>query len=176
MFVTTMVMAAAGSYPRSATTFTGSRNHLHTVTVPCRRLNVIRGAHMKILVVTGEPLAAFELTSVLENAGHEVVGPAHSMPVALSMVQDEPVDLALLAVDQGTPGDRAELAHALQEQQGTVSALVGEAQDYAGGTEQGVTKVMSQPESCDEARSVVEVISMVLASERPARILQPLIP
>jgi DNA-binding response OmpR family regulator len=124
---------------------------------------------MKILVVAGEPLTAFELTSIFEEAGHQVIGPAHSSPTALSMAQDEQLDLAVLTNDLGM---HAELADALREQQGTVSLLVSEAPDQVDSVENLACEAMGQPTRVHDASAAVEVVRTVLAAETPIRTLE----
>ena len=124
---------------------------------------------MKILVVAGEPLAAFELTSILEEAGHQVIGPAHSPLIALSMAQDEQLDLAVLTNDLGM---HAELAEALREQQGTVSLLVSAAPDQVDSAENLACEAMGQTTRVHDASAAVEVVRTVLAAETPVRTLE----
>lgn len=58
------------------------------------------------MVVEDEPLIALELESILEDAGHEVVGIARDANSALSMATREKPDAATMDIDlaQGTSG------------------------------------------------------------------------
>lgn len=69
----------------------------------------------RILVVDDEPLIAMLLCDWLEELGHTVVGPAHSVKEALALVANEPVDGAILDVTLGQENsfDVAEALHKL---------------------------------------------------------------
>jgi PAS domain S-box-containing protein len=57
----------------------------------------------RILVVDDEPLIAMDIVASLEDAGCEVVGPATTLQKALSLVESEDIDAALL--DANLAGD-----------------------------------------------------------------------
>jgi len=54
---------------------------------------------LRILVVEDNFLAAEAASLLLEDLGHEVVGPVPSIAEALARVEQNPIDLALLDVD-----------------------------------------------------------------------------
>ncbi len=68
----------------------------------------------RILVVDDEPLIAMILEDWLIELGCEVVGPAHSVDAALSLLDGRKVDGAFLDVTLGT-GDSYLVAEALQQ-------------------------------------------------------------
>lgn len=68
---------------------------------------------MKVLVVENEPLIAMSLCMELEAIGHEVVGPAYTIQVALELIRSEKPDLALLDIDLQHIGDGIVIARVL---------------------------------------------------------------
>jgi CheY-like chemotaxis protein len=53
----------------------------------------------RVLVVEDEPFIAFDIADAIENAGGQVVGPAASVAEALSLLEEEPVEAAILDVN-----------------------------------------------------------------------------
>ncbi|CAH2395317.1 response regulator [Mesorhizobium ventifaucium] len=53
---------------------------------------------LRILVVEDEWLIAEDIAACLRASGHEVIGPAPSVAVALRLIGENPVDVALLDV------------------------------------------------------------------------------
>lgn len=68
----------------------------------------------RILVVDDEPLIAMLLCDWLEELGHTVIGPAHSVKDALALLESEPVDGAILDVTLGQENS-FDIAEALQK-------------------------------------------------------------
>lgn len=68
----------------------------------------------RILIVDDEPLVAASLKTTAERAGHHVVGVAHGARAALDLVQQSPVDVAVIDIDLGEPLDGLDLAPVLQ--------------------------------------------------------------
>jgi CheY-like chemotaxis protein len=56
-------------------------------------------ATLRVLVVEDNFLAAEAAVLLLEDLGHEVVGPTPSIAEALARVEERPIDVALLDVD-----------------------------------------------------------------------------
>ncbi len=52
----------------------------------------------RILIVEDEPLVAFDLEAIVEDAGHTVVGIAATMARALKLAATSPVDVALIDI------------------------------------------------------------------------------
>lgn len=53
----------------------------------------------RILIVEDEPFIAFDLADAVEGAGGEVVGPAMSISEAHRLLEEAPVEAAILDVD-----------------------------------------------------------------------------
>jgi CheY-like chemotaxis protein len=73
-------------------------------------------SNRRILVVDDEPLIAMLLGDWLIELGCEVVGPAHSVDDALSLLHEGQVHGAFLDVSMGT-GNSYAVAEALQQRQ-----------------------------------------------------------
>ena len=82
---------------------------------------------MHILIVEDEPLIAMTLAEELEDAGHDVIGPAPNVESALSCATHEHIDLALLDIDLQRKGDGLILAQRLREMHIPALFLSGQA-------------------------------------------------
>lgn len=56
---------------------------------------------MRILVVDDDAIIAMDTAEILQMAGHEVVGPATTVAQALDMIDEMPVDAAVLDIKLG---------------------------------------------------------------------------
>lgn len=70
---------------------------------------------MRILIVEDEPLIAMSLAWELEQAGHQVIGPAATIEASLHLARGHDVDLALLDIDLQHHGDGVKVAERLRE-------------------------------------------------------------
>jgi DNA-binding response OmpR family regulator len=85
---------------------------------------------MKILVVDDEALIALAAKDILEEAGHDVIGPAGSVRQALAAVERERPDLALLDINLGRGGNGIILARILKRRWSVPSIFVtGDSKD-----------------------------------------------
>ena len=77
---------------------------------------------MRILIVEDEALVAMALADSLEDAGHEVVGPAATMAEALALCEGAPPpELAVLDIDLRDGSNGVDVARALLERWGVLS-------------------------------------------------------
>jgi CheY-like chemotaxis protein len=60
---------------------------------------VTRTEPRKILVLDDEALIAMEVEAILEDAGYALAGPAADVPEALALLQDGPIDGAILDLE-----------------------------------------------------------------------------
>jgi CheY-like chemotaxis protein len=67
----------------------------------------------RVLVLEDEPLIAMMMQGWLTDLGYETVGPAHTVPSALALIKDGPLDGAILDVSIGSE-DSAPVAEALR--------------------------------------------------------------
>ncbi len=77
---------------------------------------------LRTLLVSGS-LAAGTTLQALSEAGFEVVGPASSAAVAMTLAAQTPADVALIHVEVAGPRDGQSLAHALRDTWGVPSVL-----------------------------------------------------
>ena len=77
---------------------------------------------MRVLIVEDEALIAWMLADSLEDAGHEVVGPAATMTEALALCEGAPPpELAVLDINLGDGSNGVDVACALLERWGVLS-------------------------------------------------------
>jgi CheY-like chemotaxis protein len=77
---------------------------------------------MRILIVEDEALIAWMLADSLEDAGHEVVGPAATMAEALALCEGAPPpELALLDINLRDGSNGVDVARALLSRWGVLS-------------------------------------------------------
>lgn len=86
--------------------------HAATVGRPLQEMDML------VLVVEDETLAAFSLESVLEDAGHGVVGPARSSGEAITLARDRHPQLALIDINLEAEGAGISLARQLHAEFG----------------------------------------------------------
>jgi CheY-like chemotaxis protein len=55
----------------------------------------------RVLLLDDEPLITMLLEDVLEQLGYEIVGPAHTVAVALGLIEATPPDAAILDMNLG---------------------------------------------------------------------------
>jgi DNA-binding response OmpR family regulator len=80
---------------------------------------------MRILIVEDEMIAALDLQSTLEQAGHSVVGPAMTTAEALVLIEYDCPDLALVNINlKDGQGAGIELARILLERCGVPSLFI----------------------------------------------------
>lgn len=122
---------------------------------------------MRILLVEDEALTAFVVADALAEAGHVVVGPAASVAAALWLVQQEPVDLALLDIDLGTGGDGTELAKCLHKDHRIPSLFVSGSPERARAANGVALGLLHKPCSPEQVVSAVTAVPVLLAGETP---------
>ena len=83
-----------GAQPRPSESTPAYRPGLSTEESPALR-------DQRVLIVEDEAVVAMELTRVLTAAGAQVVGPAGTIEEALDLLEDQPIDRALLDVNLG---------------------------------------------------------------------------
>lgn len=77
---------------------------------PCGLLNEWR---MNILIVEDAALIAMSLAIELMQAGHTIVGPAHSAAAAIALARAQSPELAFIDIDLESTGDGIALARQL---------------------------------------------------------------
>ena len=79
---------------------------------------------MKLLIVEDDPLIGPAMKVVLQQAGHEVIGPLKGAAKALRLAEREQPDLALIDYNLSGGENGLSLARSLKEQLGLPSLLV----------------------------------------------------
>jgi two-component system, response regulator PdtaR len=74
---------------------------------------------MLVLVVEDEVIIAYCSAAMLEGAGYEVLGPAHTSVEALKLARTKRPDIALIDIDLETPGAGIGVARQLHVLYGT---------------------------------------------------------
>lgn len=52
--------------------------------------------NVRVLLVEDDPVIALDLSLTLEEAGATIIGPAHNVASAIALLQERPVDVAVL--------------------------------------------------------------------------------
>ena len=79
---------------------------------------------MRVLVVEDDAIIALSAAGVLEEAGHEVVGPALGAEQALAIARRDKPDLALVDINLNGHAEGVELARVLRRELGVPSLFV----------------------------------------------------
>ena len=79
---------------------------------------------MRVLVVEDDAIVALSAAGVLEEAGHEVLGPALGVEEALAIAREGRPDLALVDINLAGGVEGVELARVLQRELGVRSLFV----------------------------------------------------
>ena len=77
-----------------------------------------------LMLVEDDPDMAADLTALLSEAGHRIVGPFHNAEAAEAMAALQPIDLALLDINLSGEGDGITLARTLKARWGVRSLFL----------------------------------------------------
>ena len=127
---------------------------------------------MRVLIVEDEPLIAWVLADCLEDAGHEVVGPAATMAEALALCEGapSPPDLAVLDINLRDGGSGVDVARALLERWG-VRSLFATAQTLGDRRARDVALGrIGKPYAPEAVLRSVEVAREVMDGGRPGAV------
>lgn len=86
---------------------------------------------MVVLVVEDEAIIAYCSAAMLEDAGHTVLGPAHTSREALELARRQQPDVALIDIDLEIPGAGIGVARHLRSQFGTAIVFTTGRMDQA---------------------------------------------
>jgi two-component system, response regulator PdtaR len=120
---------------------------------------------MRILVVEDEPVLGLMVACCLQDAGHQVIGPAATLSQALKLCADEPPDIALLDINLGDGSNGVDLARALFAQWAVLSVFVTGAVMEA---RQGADIAFGCLEKPYEAETLLDIVEMAHAASRGA--------
>ena len=129
---------------------------------------------MRVLVVEDDPLVAVTAASALEDAGHEVVGPAYDADEAWRLVRDSPPDLALVDINLSGHDEGLALAQRFKDDLGLPSMFVSGQVAAARRRRSAALGVLAKPYDPDVLAEAVEVAREILEDGHPsARRLPP---
>ncbi|HKR35697.1 MAG TPA: response regulator [Steroidobacteraceae bacterium] len=100
---------------------------------------------MVVLVVEDEVIIAYCSAAMLEDAGHAVLGPAHTAGDALELARQHRPDVALIDIDLELPGVGIGLAHQLNGQYGTAIIFTTGRLDLAHAHSDMAVAVLTKP-------------------------------
>ncbi len=91
-----------------------------------RRLSLllIEKEVMRILLVEDDPILALIAASVLEDEGHQIVGPAYDDEQALNLAETQSADIALVDINLAGHDEGISLARSLLQRYGIASVFV----------------------------------------------------
>jgi DNA-binding response OmpR family regulator len=111
---------------------------------------------MVVLVVEDEAIIAFCSAAMLEDAGHDVVGPAQTSAEALQLARLERPDVALVDIDLEVPGAGIGVARQLRAQYGTAIVFTTGQTDVARDHSDIAAATLSKPYDPSELAGIVE--------------------
>jgi two-component system, response regulator PdtaR len=125
----------------------------------------------KVLVVEDDPLISFGLTDEIEDAGHQVIGPAPSTGAALMQVRVEKPAVALIDLDLEYVHDGLELARVLKEMN-IPSIVISHAEEKLLAAADVALGAALKPLSMAEVPAAIDVLTrMIRSGQRPLGLL-----
>ena len=118
---------------------------------------------MRILVVEDEALIALEITIILEQMGHEVIGVASDHAEALEMARDCPPDLALVDLHLADGRTGAEVARGVRREHNAGVLLVTSHADLAREVADAAEGCFAKPFTSSELRRAINAVAACLS-------------
>ncbi len=122
---------------------------------------------VRVLIVEDDPLLALTAAGALEEAGHEVVGPAYDADEAWRLVRDSPPDLALVDINLSGHNEGLALAQRFKDDLGLPSMFVSGQVAAARRRSSAALGVLAKPYDPDLLAEAVEVAREILAGGDP---------
>lgn len=117
---------------------------------------------MRILLVEDDPILALIAASTLEEAGHQIVGPAYGDQDALRLAQSQCADIALVDINLGGQDEGVSLARDLLERYGIASVFISGQLEAARNNADAALGLLRKPyEPEDLARCVAVAHAML---------------
>ena len=123
---------------------------------------------VRVLIVEDDPLVAVAAAGALEDAGHEVVGPAYDADEAWRLVRDSPPDLALVDINLSGHNEGLALAQRLKEDLGVPSMFVSGEVRAARSRRSAALGVLAKPYDPNLLVRAVEVAREILEGGAPS--------
>ena len=111
---------------------------------------------MVVVVVEDEAIIAYCSAAMLEEAGHVVLGPAHTSGDALELVRKRRPEVAVIDIDLEVPGAGIGLARHLRSHFGTTIVFATGRADMARAHADTAAAVLTKPYDPAELANVVE--------------------
>jgi CheY-like chemotaxis protein len=110
---------------------------------------------MVVLIVEDDVIIAYCSATMLEDAGHVVLGPAHTSREALELVRRQRPDVALIDIDLEVAGAGIGLARQLRTQLGTAIVFTTGRADLARAHADIAVVTLSKPYDPSELSGIV---------------------
>jgi CheY-like chemotaxis protein len=110
---------------------------------------------MVVLIVEDEVIIAYCSAATLEDAGHEVLGPAHTSAEALELARKRRPEVALIDIDLEISGAGVGLAQQLREHYGTAIVFTTGQADVANAYSDTAVAVLTKPFDPAELPNIV---------------------
>jgi DNA-binding response OmpR family regulator len=124
---------------------------------------------MRILVVEDEPMIACALALELQDAGHEVLGPAYSVEEARALAQERAPQLGLIDINLAGHDEGVDLARQLRAELGVQSLFVSGQIAQARANADAALGVLPKPFRFEAIAAIIEAAAEILEGRRPAR-------
>lgn len=112
---------------------------------------------MVVLVVEDEAIIGYCSAAILEEAGHTVLGPAHTSSQALDLVRKRAPDVALIDIDLEIPGAGIGVARHLRAQFGTAIVFTTGRMDQASAHSDIAVLALSKPYDPADLPGIVDL-------------------
>ena len=122
---------------------------------------------MRILIVEDDPIVAMTAAATLEDAGHDVVGPAYDVEEAWRLVEMRVPELALVDINLAGHDEGLTLAQRFKDELGLSSIFVSGQVSAARRRRSGALGVLSKPYDPRLLVEAVEVAREILAGGFP---------
>ena len=122
---------------------------------------------MRILVVEDEPMIACAVALELQDAGHEVIGPAYSVEEAHALAAATPPQLGLIDINLAGHDEGVELARRLRSELGMHSLFVSGQIAQARANADAALGVLSKPFRFEALAAIVDFAGELAAGRRP---------
>ena len=123
---------------------------------------------MIVLIVEDEVLVALVLKVVLEQAGHQVVGPAFSAGAALQLAEAEQPDLALVDIDLRSEIDGIAVARLLRDRHGTTSLFLTGQLEAARSASDAAAGLIPKPYDLGTVVRAIDAVARIRMGQLPA--------
>lgn len=120
---------------------------------------------MRILIVEDDPILALVAAEILEEEGHEIVGPANDLLTALQAADVGDFDVAFVDINLAGHDEGIEVSRYLLEKHGIHSLYIsGQTQSAEAGRDIAIG-LLSKPYSIDDLISTALITRSWLANE-----------